>query len=202
MANLAAVRSVGTSLATYLDRAYRSTDFPEGVNRPTCTFALASPGSLRAADVNVDNGAVQVLLLLYRVGMNAHLRSAGRPASPDMDPPPLSIDLHYLVSFWAGAAEGEALVLAWTMRQLHETPVLDASILGADAAWAPDDVVQLIPEEISNEDLMRIWDALEPRYRLSLSYIARVVRIDPDAPAVGRRTVATRFDYALPGGTP
>lgn len=202
MANLAAVRSVGTSLATYLDRAYRAAVFPAGVERPGCTFALVSPGALRAADVNVDNGAVQVLLLLYRVGMNPHLRSAGRPARTHMDPPPLSVDLHYLVSFWAGGAEGEQLVLAWTMRQLHQTPVLDASLLSSEAGWAPDDVIQLIPEEISTEDLMRIWDALEPRYRLSLSYIARVVRIDPDEARDERRVVATRFDVAVPGGAP
>jgi hypothetical protein len=45
---------------------------------------------------------------------------------------------------------------------------------------------------------MRIWDALEPDYRLSLSYIARVVRIDPDETIEGREVVATRFNVAVP----
>jgi hypothetical protein len=39
---------------------------------------------------------------------------------------------------------------------------------------------------------MRIWDALEPSYRLSVSYIARVVRIDGDA-SRGLPVVATRY---------
>ena len=84
------------------------------------------------------------------------------------------------------------------MRQLHQVPVLDASILSADASWAADDVIQLIPEEISTEDLMRVWDAIEPAYRLSLSYIARVVRIDPDQTTAHRPVVATRVNYAVP----
>jgi hypothetical protein len=45
---------------------------------------------------------------------------------------------------------------------------------------------------------MRIWDTLEPNYRLSLSYIARVVRIDPDEDSDQRPVVAMRFDYAGP----
>lgn len=200
MANIAAVRSVGASLATYLDRAYRSTTFPAGLTRPTCSFTSMPVGGLRTADIDVSNGAVHVLILLYRASMNEHMRMSGRPAQPHMDPPPLSVDLHYLLSFWAGSAESEQLALAWTMRQMHQTPVLDTSILSQDASWAPDDVIQLIPHEVSTEDIMRIWDALEPHYRLSLTYIARVVRIDPDETPDQRRVVATRFNYAVPAG--
>ncbi len=41
---------------------------------------------------------------------------------------------------------------------------------------------------------MRIWDTIDPAYRLSVSYIARLVRIDPDEEtpqAVG----ATKFEW-------
>jgi hypothetical protein len=202
MANTAAIRSVGGSLATYLDRAYRATSFPPGVTQPSCTFTLFPIGQLQTTNVNVAVDSAQVLILLYRVNMNEHMRTSGRPATPDMDPPPLSVDLHYLLSFWAGSAEIEQLVVAWTLRQMHQTPVLDGSVLSPEANWASDDVIQLIPEEISNEDLMRIWDAVEPSYRLSLSYIARVVRIDPDETRDRRRVVATRHDYAVPAARP
>jgi hypothetical protein len=46
--------------------------------------------------------------------------------------------------------------------------------------------------------LMRIWDALEPSYRLSLSYSARVVRIDPDAVPGGLPVVARNFTMTGP----
>ena len=42
---------------------------------------------------------------------------------------------------------------------------------------------------------MRIWDALAPDNRLSLSYIARVIRIHDDAADSEQPVVATRFQY-------
>jgi hypothetical protein len=200
MANIAAIRSVGTSLAAYLNNAYRDTTFPPSVAKPECTFSLTSIGGVRAQDVPSSDTSVRVLIFLYRASMNQHLRNVGRSLDPGMRPVPLSVDLHYLVSFWAKSGENEQLVLAWTMRQLHDVPVLDSSILSREAAWSAEDLIQLIPEEIETEELMRIWDTLEPNYRLSLSYIARVVRIDPDEIREERPVVATRFDYATPAG--
>jgi hypothetical protein len=42
---------------------------------------------------------------------------------------------------------------------------------------------------------MRVWDALDPAYRLSVAYVARVIRIDRETIAAGRPVVATRFDF-------
>lgn len=198
MANIAAIRSVGTSLATYLTNAYRDTTFPPNVAKPDVTFTLTSIGGVRTEEIPGSDTSVRVLIFLYRASMNQYLRNAGRQTDPGMRPVPLSVDLHYLFSFWAESGENEQLALAWTMRQLHEVPVLDTSILSREAAWAPDDLIHLIPEEISTEDMMRIWDTLEPDYRLSLSYIARVVRINPDRIRDEREVVATRIDYAVP----
>ena len=198
MANIGAIRSVGTSLATFLTRAYATTTFPAGITRPTCTFALTSIGGLTTQVIPPTDVGVRVLILLYRASINEHLRNVGRVGERGVKPVPVSVDLRYLLTFWSNSAENEQLVLAWTMRQLHEVPVLDASILSREANWGADEVIQLIPEEISNEDLMRIWDAIDPAYRLSLSYIARVVRIDPEQPTEGRPVVATRFEFAGP----
>ncbi len=202
MANIAAIASVGRSLMTYLDNAYRNSLFPNGVTRPECAFALVSSGQVHDEN-DPGQSAVRVVISLYRVTTNAHLRTAGRPTAPEMRPPPLSLDLHYLLSFWSESPGNEHLVLAWTMRQLHLNPVLDASTLTQEANWNVEDVVQLIPEELSTEDLMRIWDTFTPKYRLSVSYIARVVRLDPDALDFEHGpVVATRFDYAAPAPPP
>jgi hypothetical protein len=79
---------------------------------------------------------------------------------------------------------------------------MDVSSLSPEAAWGPGDVIQLIPAELSNEDIMRIWDAIEPTYRLSVSYIARVVLIDPDIHPERRPVVATRFTLTDREATP
>ena len=197
MANIAAIRSVGRSLANYLDTAYKQARFPTGVSKPECAFLLASIGDQRPQQVAPSDTTVRVLIFLYRVSINPHLRNAGR-GDASARPVPLSIDLHFLVSFWAGSGENEQLVMAWTMRELHQVPVLDRSILTAEAGWADNDVIQLVPEEISNEDMMRIWDTLLPDYHLSVSYIARVVRIDPDEAQTAERVVATRVNFAVP----
>lgn len=201
MANIAAIRSVGTSLAEYLDRSYRAAVFPAGVNKPTCTFNVVSSGRIQEED-DPGDGAASVLIFLYHVSIDQHLRNSGRLATPEMPSPPLSVALHYLFTFWSNSAEIEHLVLAWTMLELQATPVLDATILSGEAGWTGEDMVQVIPEELSNEDMMRIWDTLRPDYRLSVGYVARVIRIEstqiPEQPPV----VAARFDYAVPADAP
>jgi hypothetical protein len=66
--------------------------------------------------------------------------------------------------------------------------------------WDSSESIQFIPADLSLEDILRIWDALGPKYRLSVCYIARVVRIDtsigPEPPVV-----ATRFQYTQTGVT-
>jgi Pvc16 N-terminal domain len=81
------------------------------------------------------------------------------------------------------------------MRQLHLFPLLDASSLSPQAGWSADEVVHIVPAELPVEDIMRIWDAIEKPYRLSTSYVARVVRLDPDTSSEARPVVATRFSY-------
>ena len=42
---------------------------------------------------------------------------------------------------------------------------------------------------------MRIWDAAVPNYRLSLPFIARSVRIEPDRVPAGPPAVVRRFGF-------
>jgi hypothetical protein len=200
MTSAHAVHAVGASIVTHLRQSY-----PADLRRDhPCDFTLVSTSKL--ATFKDDPPGTTVALLLYRVSTNPDLRNASR-----LDPalgrrPPLSVDLHYLLSVWAESAETEHVVLAWAMAKLHETPVLDRALLADvdhDVHWLPEDLIQLIPAELSNEDVMRIWDALEPSYRLSYSYVARVVRIDPrevepELPAV----FDTRFAWTDTGAEP
>lgn len=201
MANIAAIRSVGTSLAEYLDRSYQVAEFPQNMNKPNCTFEVVSGVEFDEA-ADPDNSGASVRIFLYHVSVDPHLRNSGRVMAPDMVSPPLSVALHYLFTFWSNSAENEHLVLGWTMLHLQATPLLDATVLSAEARWTAEEIVQLIPEELSTSDMMRIWDTLKPDYRLSLGYVARVVRIEPDEIPEQRAVVATRFNYAVPAEAP
>ena len=189
MANVLAIHSVGNSIVTFLRNTYPQK--VAGQNMPDCGFDLISSGEM-AGPVG---DAIRMTLYLYRVTVNEHCRQQ-RPGqmSPEQQAP-LGLDLHYLLTAWVGNAQDEQLPLAWAMRQLYQYPILDASSLSPEAGWATDEVIQIIPAELPTEDLMRIWDALEHPYRVSVSYIARLVRIDPDTFLDAQPVVATRFGY-------
>jgi hypothetical protein len=189
VANYRAIHSVGSSLALFLQNSYPA----ELRDEHNIDFALLSSASF-AGESPITN---TLGLYLYRVTVNEHLRNTLRPNDPSDARPPLSLDLHYLLTPWVDDAMGEHRVLAWAMRELYQHPVLDVATLSPEAGWSAADMVQVIPAELSTEDLMRIWDALEPSYRLSVSYIARMVRIDVDTPDASRPVVAVRRRYGV-----
>ncbi len=180
------IHSVGNWIVTYLRNLYPRT--LAGLEMPDCAFDLVSSGELAGE----PGDATRITLYLYRITVNEHSRQATATLAR---PTPLGLDLHFLMSAWAGNARDEHTMLAWAIRQLHMFPLLDASSLSPEASWGANEVIQVIPAELPTEDVMRIWDALDPPYRLSVSYIARLVRLDPDGPPQGRPVVATRLAY-------
>lgn len=190
MANVLAIHSVGTSLVTYLRNTYPS----ELRTAHPCEFKLFASAEMGSTE---ERGTT-LSLYLYRITMNEHVRNVRGTNDLVRVDAPMSVDLHFLLTVWADNALAEQTILAWAMRQLHQRPVLDRSTLSPEGGWDPSDIVHVIPAELSHEDLMRIWDALEPSYRLSLSYSARVVRIDPEAVPGGLPVVARNFTLTGP----
>jgi hypothetical protein len=185
VANHRAIISVGDSLVTYLQNAYPAqlrADFP-------CSFQLVSSNELNSS---FQDFGTAVTLYLHRVAVDPYLRNSIH-TDPSKQFVPLSVDLHYLLTIWADTALAEQTILGWVVRELYTHQALSQSDLTPAGGWSADDIIQVIPGEISNEDMMRIWDALEPPYHLSLSYIARVVRIDPDVIETGLPVVARRL---------
>ena len=188
MANFYAINSVGDSIMQFLRNAYPQ----ELRDAHPCDFRIVSSGEM--AD-GTDDFTTTVSLYLYRIIMNEHVRNTTSSRSLRDESVPLSVDLHFMLSVWANSAAAEHTICAWVMSQLHRHPIMDISSLTGEGGWSADDVVHIIPAELSNEDLMRIWDAIAPYYRLSVSYIARVVRIDGDEAPGGEPVVATRYAY-------
>ncbi|MDH5666858.1 MAG: DUF4255 domain-containing protein [Nitrospira sp.] len=185
MANTFAIHSVGASLATYLRNSY-----PSALSAVhPCEFKLLSSMEMG----NAEDRTTTLSLYLYRITINEHVRNVRGTNDLSVAETPLSVDLHFLLTVWADNALAEQTILTWAMRQLHQRPVLDRSTLSPDGGWESSDVVHVIPAELSHEDLMRVWEALEPSYRLSLSYIARVVRIDPEPSPSGMPVVVRNF---------
>ena len=187
MANIFSIHSVGDSLITFLRNTY-----PEPLrNEHPCEFRLISSGELQE---NEDIGTA-VTLYMYRSEIDKHTRNTPHPQRPGAKPLPLSLCLYYLFIVWADTPLAENTIAAWVMSQIHQHPILDKSMLTETGKWKTDEQVQILPVEMTNEDLMRLWDAMAPTYRLSLPYLARVVRIDPDTLRDALPVVATRYEY-------
>ena len=187
MPTIFSVYSVGDSLITFLRDTYPE---PLRTEHP-CEFRLISSGELEEKQ---DMGTA-VTLYLYRMDIDKHSRNTPHPQHPKERPNPLPLSLYYLFIIWADTPLAENSIAAWLMSQMHQYPILDQSTLSSSGGWRPDDQVSIVPIEMTNEDLMRLWDAMTPTYRLSLPYLARVVRIDPDNFVESRPVVATRYGY-------
>lgn len=190
MANVLAIHSVCNSIATFLNNTYPAST--NGTSMPSCDFEVLSSQEMAAPPADGN----RVSLFLFRATVNEHSRQQRPSRAPLARPAPLSLDLHILLSAWGNTAHDEHILMAWAMRQLHLFPLLDASSLSPEPGWDADEVIQIVPAELSTEDIMRIWDALEPSYRLSASYIARTVRLDPDQLPEAVPVVAARYAYS------
>ena len=188
MPDFTAMFAVGNSIAHYLNSNYPTSlkkDFP-------CTFQLVSSADIAGEEKTALDNIVSIFL--HRVTVNENFRAATRIQDAPNREPVLFLDLHYLVTYWGASAQAEHTILAWTMMQLQGMSSLDRSVLTPDAGWDASDSIQLVPADLSLEDILRIWDALGPKYRLSLCYLARVLRLDrgTQPSPLGQ---GTRFEY-------
>jgi hypothetical protein len=175
LAGFAAIAAVGVSLQRFLNAGFSAEQPIPGRN----TRAVL----VRTADFDeqaVGNaiGSPALSLFLYRVDFNKTMRAAWSGAGSHTGRGHLVLDLHYLLTPWADNAEFEHLVLGRAMQLLEATPILSGALLDPSGGWAPAESLQLVLEEISTEAVMRTFDSLPTDYRLSVPYIARVVRID------------------------
>lgn len=193
VADYQAVFAVGDALARYLGNSYSA----DAVGFP-CTFKLVSSTEIANEDQTKLDKTVSIYL--HRITTDEHYRNVTRLPDLPGDQPVLYLDLHYLMSYWDAAAEGaeaEQKILTWAMQQLQSNPIMDTSILSLSSAapgWEATYTVQLTPADLSLQDVLDIWNALGPSYRLTIGYVVRVVRVDR-ATTPGMPVVATRFIY-------
>ena len=192
MADFSAVYSVGESLAQFLRNTYPS----ELKQQHAFTFELSKSKDYSNSDPFADN---TVSIFLYRITPDQYLHPAGTSLRRGERPRTLPLDLHFMISAWSDNKHAEQLVLTWVMAQFHWHPVLDKSNLMSIGGWKPGESVQISPTNISQEDLSRIWDVLEPSYRLSTTYVARIVQIDPPLSRDAEPVIARRLEF---GGLP
>lgn len=199
MAQFQAVRVTCEAIVELLKAVY--TAQPAGLPA-TMAFNVFVADDFKAVD-SATNG---LSLFLYRVYVNANQRaSQGRdPATGKTTRPPLPLELHFFLTTWAKTASVQHNMLGWMMRTLEDFPKMSASFLNEKGrgTFGLDEEVEIAVGQLTNEELMRIWEDLQVPYQLSIPYMARIVRIDStveigtDGPPVVRRD----FGLQVPKG--
>lgn len=171
------------------------------------------PGTINSLppDVQVKDppGPRRVNLFLYRVVENPYLKNQDRASPPgSYGRPPLSLDLHYLLTAYGGSDEdskGAQEILGDAMAVLHDHPLIHPKDPGYDDVrdLGLDDAVEQVKvglEPITTEDLTKVWTALTVPYRLSASYVVSVVQVQTRRPVA--RAPPVRDGARHPQGDP
>ena len=119
-----------------------------------------------------------VSIFLYRVEVNRVMRAAWAGVGNLDGQAHLPVDLHFLLTAWAGNAEHEHQILGKTMQCLDSFPSMSGPVLYPTAGWADTEGMQVMVEDVPLEPLMRTFDSLDTHFRLSIPYLARIVRVD------------------------
>ncbi len=160
------------------------------------TVTIAPP-DVTVAEVATD----RVNLYLYRVSespalKNQEIPGQGHPAA--FGHPPLSLDLHYLVTAYANndTVEDADLtaqeLLGDTMQVLHDNPVIPGDLLLPNLRHAFERIkISLQPAPM--EELASVWNVYpDTDFRRSAAYQVSVVQIESRRPRRHPRPVETR----------
>ena len=168
MASFKAIDAVSRAVIALLQDHYCPDDFQ---NRPL-KFKVC-----RAQDLPMAAG---VSFFRYRIIPNAASRPLpGRPG-PDgrRGLPPLAVDLHFLLTAWAGDASLQHAIAGWMMRVMEDHPVLAIPDLD-DQVFRPGETVEVVLESLTTEEILSIWEATaSDAYQISVPYVARNVQIE------------------------
>ena len=172
MADFRAIATVTEAVLQVLRTNYRPEDFDQELEFKVFT----------AKDFTKPLNA-GVSLFLYRVFPNGVQRTPPSRVGADGRPMPtlLPLDLHMLLTVWGREASLQHTIVGWMMRVFEDQPIFPAGLLNAvnPGVFRPDETVELMLTELTNEDMLRIWDTLVQNvYQLSVPYLARVVRIE------------------------
>jgi hypothetical protein len=120
--------------------------------------------------------------------------------------PEIVLNLHIFLIALKAASDGEATLMGWAIQQLANATALDNGLLNSaepQAQWHPEEELQIFPEPMSTEELLRIWESLPGDYHLCSPYVIRNVRVLPSrlveqGPRVGEiESRVGERDYAV-----
>jgi hypothetical protein len=131
-------------------------------------------------------GDQRVNLFLYKIEENAFLKNEDWTSKPgnsnQLIPPPLSLNLYYLMTPYArnDPQTGNATaheILGEAMRVFYENPVIPQDHLETDLKTAREEF-RIVYNALDPEELSRLWTTFAQPFRLSVRYQISTVQLD------------------------
>jgi len=172
MADIHAIQTTCDAVMRMLQESYRSDLIEPQLNLQFDVYSTEDFKNHMTAGVS---------LFLYRVYVSQNQRTPMiRMSDGKARRPLLPLDLHFFLTVWATKASLQHAILGWAMRILEDRPVIQAPVLNGVRrnVFREDETVEVVSGQLTNEELMRIWDDLPAEYHLSVPYVARVIRIE------------------------
>jgi hypothetical protein len=161
--------------------------------------------------IDLDNAEEppRLNLFLHQVTPNSGWRNAALPSrdaatGERLTNPPLALDLHYLLTAYGRADFQAEILLGYAMHLLHERPVLDRAAIRRALDPSPLDVsmlppayqalaasdladqveqIKITPAAMGNDEMSKLWSAIQSHYRPSSAYQVSVVLIQGAKPS-------------------
>jgi len=190
MGNYTVLAEVGESLVSVLAQELLADPRIDDLMDNESRISLESPFDLR------DNDSVRLSVYLYRVVEDASTKNQF-PVSGNggrLRKPPLTLDLHYLVTPLAGFPREQQTILGKVMQVLYDRAILEGPDLKGSLADAAEQI-RVILNPVTLEETTRVWQALEMSYRLSVCYVARVAMVDSGRERFDQPVLSKRAEY-------
>jgi hypothetical protein len=214
MSNALAIASVTRVLKDLLNNGLVDHDISGAVGGNVSVTALSPDRVIVQPDGNEAN---QLNIFMHQVRPNAGWRNTELPNrnanGERVGNPLLALNLHYLVTAYGADELNGEILLGYAMQLLHENPVLsrqairtalanpavNGSILppAFQAASASDlanqlELIKITPDQLTTDDMSKIWTALQAHYRPTAAYEVSVVLIEGRRPAMSPLPVLQR----------
>lgn len=121
-----------------------------------------------------------VSVFVYQVTVDKVQRNLP-PAEPGHRRP-LPVVISLLLTAWGQDVSAEHDLLGWAMRAIEDSPVLSSAFLNSAVSGVFDagETVELVPGELTNDEIFQLWQVLPNSLQLSACYLARVIRIESE----------------------
>lgn len=219
MSTAHAIAAVTKVLVNLIDDGLKAASLA-GIVGSDVTVSAIPP---RRVDLSGDSDPNQLNLFLYLARPNQAGSGFDLPTRDSSGArtrnTPLALDLYYLATAYGAADFNAQMILGHTLQVFHENPILARDAIraklkpsavptNAEQALSESgiaDQVELIKvstENLTTEDLSRLWSALGAEYRPSVAYRVTVILIEANASTKSGLPVLQRRVYVRPLQSP